>query len=202
MIASILSMSLFSLLMSVSPGPVNLIALSIGARTGFVSAIPFVSGATFGFTLLLIVVGLGLYGLTGALPAVRMTLAVFGAAYLVYLGCLIFNAEPIANESQAISKGFLSGALLQWLNPKAWSACASGVAMFELAGSVSKLTLFVALYAPICLLGIGVWAWAGARLRHRQPSDAAIRRLNQALGLCLMMLALLLVGNQLLELLS
>ncbi|GHA10684.1 hypothetical protein GCM10008090_20440 [Arenicella chitinivorans] len=202
MFASILSMSLFALLMSVSPGPVNLIALSTGTRTGLLSAVPFVLGATLGFTLLLIVVGLGLYGLTGDSPVVRFILSLVGASYLVYLGRLIYAAEPAASKHQVVSKGFVSGALLQWLNPKAWSASASGVVMFELAGSASKLALFVALYAPICLLGIGVWAWLGARLRQRQLPESAMLRLNQALGLCLMVLALLLVINQLLELLG
>ena len=199
MVASILSMSLFSLIMSVSPGPVNLIALSIGARTGFSSALPFVLGATSGFTLLLIVVGLGLYGLTSALPAVRFTLVLVGAAYLLYLGRLIYVAEPVVTDHTVASKGFLSGALLQWLNPKAWSACAGGVAMFELAGSATKLWLFVALYGPICFLGIGAWAGLGAGLRNRQLPGWAMRRLNQVLGLCLMALAILLVVSQLLE---
>jgi threonine/homoserine/homoserine lactone efflux protein len=59
----IFAMCLFSLSMSISPGPVNLITLSTGVNHGFKNAMPFVSGATLGFTLLLLMVGLGLGGL-------------------------------------------------------------------------------------------------------------------------------------------
>ena len=55
-----LAMAVFSFVMSISPGPVNIITLSIGANSGFRSALPFVSGATVGFTLLLLLIGIGL----------------------------------------------------------------------------------------------------------------------------------------------
>ena len=49
----------FSLAMSISPGPVNMIILSSGVNYGVKKTIPYVSGATIGFTLLLLFTGLG-----------------------------------------------------------------------------------------------------------------------------------------------
>lgn len=48
----------FSLAMSISPGPVNMIILSSGVNYGAKRTIRYVSGATIGFTLLLLFVGL------------------------------------------------------------------------------------------------------------------------------------------------
>jgi threonine/homoserine/homoserine lactone efflux protein len=53
------AMLMFSLTMSISPGPVNMVIIS--SSHGFRKTLPFVSGATIGFTLLLILVGFGFY---------------------------------------------------------------------------------------------------------------------------------------------
>lgn len=56
----LLSMAAFALASSISPGPVNLVALSAGAQFGLRPAMRHVTGATLGFTLLLLMIGLGL----------------------------------------------------------------------------------------------------------------------------------------------
>ncbi len=56
----LLSMAGFALAMSISPGPVNLVALSAGAQYGFRASLRHVVGATLGFILLLLLMGLGL----------------------------------------------------------------------------------------------------------------------------------------------
>jgi threonine/homoserine/homoserine lactone efflux protein len=58
----LLSMAGFALAMSISPGPVNLVALGTGARYGFTASLRHVVGATLGFILLLLLMGLGLGG--------------------------------------------------------------------------------------------------------------------------------------------
>ena len=50
----LLSMAAFALASSISPGPVNIVALSAGAQFGLRPAMRHVSGATLGFTLLLL----------------------------------------------------------------------------------------------------------------------------------------------------
>ncbi|VTM88308.1 cysteine/O-acetylserine exporter [Raoultella ornithinolytica] len=57
----IVTMFIFSLTMSFSPGPVNMIIISSAAAHGFRKTFPFVSGATTGFTALLIFVCFGFY---------------------------------------------------------------------------------------------------------------------------------------------
>ncbi|KAB0543471.1 LysE family translocator, partial [Pseudomonas palleroniana] len=45
----ILSMAAFALVASITPGPVNIVALSSGARYGFRATLRHVGGATLGF---------------------------------------------------------------------------------------------------------------------------------------------------------
>ena len=79
-------MCAFSLAMSVSPGPVNLITLAIGVNRGLREAIPFVSGATIGFTLLLMLVGLGLGELAVRFSPLLNGTNYVGAAIIFFMG--------------------------------------------------------------------------------------------------------------------
>ena len=58
-----LSMAAFALAASISPGPVNIVALGSGARHGLRASIGHAAGATLGFCLLLVLVGLGVHEL-------------------------------------------------------------------------------------------------------------------------------------------
>ena len=60
-----LSMFSFSLIMSISPGPVNLMIVTSGINHGFIKTFSFISGATIGFILLLILATLGLSTIHG-----------------------------------------------------------------------------------------------------------------------------------------
>ena len=53
MLSLIVSMFIFSLSMSISPGPVNLTILTSSMNYGVKATFAFISGATIGFTLLL-----------------------------------------------------------------------------------------------------------------------------------------------------
>ena len=59
----IMSMAAFALATSITPGPVNVVALGSGARFGFAASQKHVAGAALGFTLLLVLFGLGLHEL-------------------------------------------------------------------------------------------------------------------------------------------
>jgi threonine/homoserine/homoserine lactone efflux protein len=53
----IISMAAFALVASITPGPVNIVALSSGAQFGFRASQRHVAGATLGFVVLLVLKG-------------------------------------------------------------------------------------------------------------------------------------------------
>ncbi len=69
-----LSMAAFALAASISPGPVNIVALSSGASHGLRASLAHVAGATLGFCLLLVLVGLGLHQLLLRWPVLSVLL--------------------------------------------------------------------------------------------------------------------------------
>lgn len=176
-----IAMCLFALSMSISPGPVNLICLSTGVNHGFRRALPFVSGATTGFCLLLSLVGLGI-GVLVQYQLLLSLLGIAGAGFIGYIGVRIAASNPNIVTIDRDRPGFGQGFLLQWLNPKAWIACLSGISAFNLAGDYPLLLLFVTLYFVICYLSISSWALLGRHVGRLINTPRNLRWFNLFTG--------------------
>ena len=188
--STLLAMAIFAFTMSISPGPVNMVIVASGAQHGVWRTLPFVSGATLGFTALLTLIGFGLMQVFAAQPWVLVVLGWSGAAFIVYLGCRIAMSVPELDRAAGAAPGFWQGALLQWLNPKAWIACAAGVAMFASADSMAPLLWFLAIYFSICYAALAAWAVLGERVGRWLNSRARWRVFNGLMGASLVATAI------------
>ncbi|TRX73002.1 LysE family translocator [Pseudomonas mangiferae] len=186
-----LSMAAFALAASITPGPVNLVALNGGARFGFRASLRHVSGATVGFTLLLLLVGLGLHELLVRAPVLLTGIQWGGIAFLLYMAWrLALDDGRLGSDRPVARPSFRTGALMQWLNPKAWLASVAGMGLFVADGDLARIGLFAALYFIICYLSVACWGWAGSLLRRHLEHPARVRLLNRTM-------AVLLVGSAL-----
>lgn len=182
----IMSMALFAFAASFSPGPVNLVSVSHGARYGVAKGLSFITGATLGFILLFLIIGFGLHHVLAALPLLTLILQWLGIAFLLYLSYQLFSDNgELNNNPEAKAPDFITGALMQWLNPKAWLASLSGIAAYIPEANTEQLLLFAGLYLPICWLSLGAWLWAGIVLRQYLQSPRSMRLLNKTLALLL-----------------
>lgn len=189
----LLSMSSFALVASISPGPVNLLVLSTGVRFGWRSAMPLVVGASSGFTLLLWLIGMGLSEVWQVLPWLRTLVRMAGVVFLLWLAVRLLTASAeLEVDSSVRPSGALTGALMQWLNPKAWLASAAGMGMFVDAGSTFGVTGYALLWGMICLASISVWALVGGHMSRWLRSAPQQLWMNRALAVLLMMSAVLL----------
>lgn len=159
------SMFLFSLAGAISPGPVNLIAASIGANAGFFRALPHVTGASVSYLAIVWIMGSGLQSVMLAYPEITGLLKYLGGAYLLYLAARIATAKPAANLQcpQTRSAGMMQGVLSQSLNPKAWLVAMSGVSLFVTAAQNSTVLLlaFCGISGVVCFFSIATWAALG-----------------------------------------
>ena len=189
-----LSMAAFALAASISPGPVNIVALGAGARHGLRASLRHVTGATLGFTLLLVLIGVGLHQMLHFWPAVTRVLHWAGVLFLLYMAWKLAsdNGELGATGSEA-APSMLAGATLQWLNPKAWLACVAGIGAYVGEGDSGQLWQFSAIYLVICYLSIATWAWAGSAISHYLSNAQRMRRFNRCLALLLLASALYLL---------
>lgn len=182
----ILPMSAFALAASISPGPVNLVCLSSGTRYPVSRGLVFVTGATLGFIALFIAVGFGLYSLLTMLPIFEEVLRWAGVAFLLYLSVKLALDNGRLPEGDTVrAPGFTTGALMQWLNPKAWLASASGIGAYTSANDLDQVLVFASVYLPICWLSLACWVYAGAFLRRYVQRPVVLVVVNRVLALLL-----------------
>lgn len=184
----------FSLSMSISPGPVNITILSSSMNYGLKQTFAFISGATIGFTALLGAVCLGLYQVISLYPILLNIITVLGTVLLVWMGWNIARAqgESIQTDQLELPKAptFMQGALLQWLNPKAWIAAVSGTALFSASHNALYLFLFILIYFVVCYLSLLIWGYTGQKLAVFLNQGSRMRVFNMVMGVLLMFIAL------------
>jgi threonine/homoserine/homoserine lactone efflux protein len=193
--AVFIAMCVYSLSMSISPGPVNLVALTSGLNNGFRSAMPFVSGGAIGFALLLLAIGLGVGTVATSFPLLLSVLGYCGSAFIFYVGFKIATADPVIKPTSETSSSFVHGFVLQWLNPKAWIASISGIGAFELE-ELYPLLQFVLIYFLICYASIACWALAGDRMNRLLREPKTVKIFNAVMGGLLMLVAIYLLAIQ------
>jgi len=190
----IISMAAFALAASITPGPVNIVALSSWARFGFRASQRHVAGATLGFVLLLILMGLGLHELLQRWPALTQGVQWAGVAFLLYMAFkLAVDKGHLEAKAPGRAPSMLYGAVMQWLNPKAWLACVAGMGAFVADGEARLVWQFAAVYLVICYVSVGCWAYAGTFLRGYLHNPAGMRWFNRIMASLLVVSAVYLV---------
>lgn len=186
MLSHLLSMSAFALAASISPGPVNLVCLGSGTRYPVWRGLVFVTGATLGFIALFLGIGLGLYSILDRVPGLNTALRWAGIAFLLYLCVKLARDDGrLVEDSERRAPGFMTGALMQWLNPKAWLASVSGIGAYTAGEGMALVWLFAAVYLPICWVSLASWVYAGAFLRRYVQRPAVLVGINRLLAVLL-----------------
>jgi threonine/homoserine/homoserine lactone efflux protein len=177
----------YSLVMSITPGPNNVMLTASGATFGFRKTIPHILGVLAGFSVVLFGVCAGLDVVFTRWPQLQTVLRWAGAAYLVYLGWRILRSgEAQATESRKPLTA-LEAAGFQFLNPKAWMMTLTAAAMFlprEL-GLLAGSSYMVGVMAVTNLPCITVWALFGSSMRGFLAKPAGRLTFNIVLALAL-----------------
>lgn len=197
-ITTLLAIFSFSIVMSISPGPVNIIIVTSGINHGFKKTFSFISGATIGFTLLLFLLAIGLKSILDLYVDFLFYVEIIGTSFIIYMGYKIATSISeinIENKENKIPR-FYDGFLLQWLNPKAWIACISGVSMF--VNSDKTLFVFVLIYFIVCYLCLSFWGILGQKIAMFLNTNIRLRFFNMIMGSILIFSALLLILRHLL----
>ncbi|WP_027799106.1 LysE family translocator [Paraburkholderia dilworthii] len=194
--SALLSMAAFALASSISPGPVNVVALSAGAQHGFGASMRHVSGATAGFTLLLLLIGLGLHELLAHFPHLISIVKWAGVAFLLYMAYkLAADDGQLGTDKPSRGPSFTYGAAMQWLNPKAWLASLAGMGAYAADGDGKLVWQFTVIYLVICYVSIASWAYAGTFLRKYLQAPKRVRFFNRIMAALLAASALYLLAT-------
>lgn len=148
--------------MSITPGPNNLLLATSGVNFGMRRTLPMVFGILIGCAIQTLIAGMALELLLHGMAAVRLPLTLAGCAYLLWLSWKVFRAAAPEARNRPQPMTLVGGACFQAINPKAW-LMATNVALLYSASSgvLTVMTGFMLLNLP-CIL---IWAALGDRLR-------------------------------------
>jgi len=184
----LLAFALFALVTSVTPGPNNMMLLASGVNFGFSRTLPHMFGISIGFFVLVLSVGFGLGSVFNAWPILYTVLRYAGAAYLLYLAWKIATSGPASDADSTRSKplSFMSAALFQWVNPKAWIMAIGAISTYTpMQGYFTNVVVISAVFALINLPSVGIWAGFGSLLRNVLRDPVGLRIFNGVMAVLL-----------------
>lgn len=189
------AMIIFAFTMAISPGAGNIVALSNAANHGYKNTIIFILGNVSGFTIMFLGLNFGLGEINFKNSMALQFLGYFGAAFLIYIGYKIATSNPDVSIKQQNKRGFMQGAILQWLNPKAWIVSLASVSAFGLTGHTSQIIIFAIIYFLVGGFSLSAWAFVGSKMQHILKDPQHLKTFNQSMGGLLILLSLYLIYN-------
>ncbi len=165
----ILSILPFTISMSFTPGPNNLMLANAGARFGFMRTLPHQAGVIVGFAIMTMTVGFGVAGLIAAAPVLYTVMKYASIVYLLYLAWKIGTAEgakPSATPPKPMT--FLQAVAFQWVNPKGWIMALGAVTTYTTLTLDLRVQIVVitVIFAIIGVASTSTWAVFGQVIRR------------------------------------
>ena len=185
-----LPLATYMAVMSITPGPNNVMLTASGVAFGYRRSLPHLLGVSLGHSLQIGVVCLGLGSIFVRWPWLHQALAWLGCAYLLWMAWRMLGAGGAAETALSRPQSFWQAAAFQWVNPKAWVMATSVASLFLpqdwplLAGAAWVTAIAVVVNYPC----VSVWTLFGALLRQALTEPVRLRRFNQ-------LMAALLVGT-------
>lgn len=181
----------YCLLMSVTPGPNNLMLTSVGANHGYRASLAPILGINLGVFSQTFLACLGLAGLFQLYPLAQQLLRIVGVLYLLYLAWQLGGSTALDGRP-APPLRFWQAVAFQAVNPKSWIKAVTLGSVFMPAG-LSPLAgaLLVGLIGWV--IGFpcnSLWALFGVAIRGFLGDARRRRAFNALMALSLAVLAL------------
>lgn len=148
-----------------TPGPNNIMSMSNASRYGFRKSLGFNIGVFAGFLIILALSSIFSVTLYEIIPAFKPIMTIVGAVYILWLAWKTYKSKP-HNESKVEKQTntFMSGFLLQFVNPKVILYSITTVSTFIVPyyQSVITLVLFAFFLAGVGFIATCSWSLFGS----------------------------------------
>ena len=193
-------MLVFTLPVSLLPGPNNLLSAAHSSRHGFNKSLPLISGMVIGWFLLGVVVAFGALFIEENENLLRI-LTYIGVVYIIYLSYQISVSSPVDEKDISDERlGMGTGIVLQVVNGKAFIHLLILMTTFgtvfgtDLVGKM----IIVILNVVIKLVGWFGWASFGSALKEIFSDPKSGILINRILGFSLFCVAIWIVWPEIL----
>ena len=171
---------LFVSIVSMTPGPNNLLLAASGANYGFFRTLPHMCGVIIGFAIMVVASGFGLGMILNEFPQVILPLKIMSVSFLLYLSWRIATggAHVVEGKSQPLT--FLPAVLFQTINPKGISFLLSimGAQVSDSEPLLPQLIPLFILLPAFTVLSAVTWTMFGTAIGKLMQSQGAFRVFN------------------------
>ncbi len=184
----LLSLSLFMLGTSCSPGPNNIVASYSGFNFGVIKTLPHMLGVIFGFTSVVCLLNFGLINIFKLYPLIQEILKIFGSIFLVYLAYKIAFSKNIKENIKENPVKFIETFFFQFMNPKGVIVAIIIVSTYvESGNNFINYSFWVILISFLCaLISITFWTFVGKFFRRFATNEKFIKVFNYVMS-CLLL---------------
>ena len=171
---------LFVSIVSMTPGPNNLLLAASGANYGFFRTLPHMCGVIVGFAIMVVASGFGLGMILNEFPQVILPLKIMSVSFLLYLSWRVATggAHVVEGKSQPLT--FLPAVLFQTINPKGISFLLSimGAQVSDAQPLFPQLIPLFILLPAFTVLSAVTWTMFGTAIGKLMQSQGAFRVFN------------------------
>lgn len=154
----------YAVVTAVTPGPNNIMSMSNAGRQGLKRSFPFNLGIWAGFSLVMLMCTFFCNTLSVLIPKIKIPMLFLGAAYMLWLAWKTLKSSSVIEEDERHGN-FLSGLILQFVNPKIYIYCIVSMEAYILPyyqGEAGTLIFFALLLAFIGFAFTLLWALFGS----------------------------------------
>ena len=184
----LLSVLLFALVSTATPGPNNIMVMTSGVNFGVWRTLPHYLGICIGFPAMVLAISLGLGKVFETVPVMHVVIKMLGITYLMYLAWRIATTDTeMKEDGSSRPLSFWQAAAFQWVNPKAWVMAVGALATFTTVnGQVIEQAMWIAAaFMMVAIPSVGGWMLGGAGLRRLLQKPVYRRWFNWTMGLLL-----------------
>jgi threonine/homoserine/homoserine lactone efflux protein len=187
MSSQLISLLLFGIAASLSPGPNNIMTSYTAFNFGIKKTIPTMLGVVIGWTLLVILLQIGSLAVFQKFEIIQKMVRFFGSIYLIYMAYKISFSSIKSEKLSPKPVTFLNTFFFQFVNPKSIIIALAAISMF-INPQENLIRDSIILTIIFFLMAVGsqtAWCLMGKYLRKFATSEEFIRNFNYTMSFLL-----------------
>jgi len=193
MLSHIISLLLFGVATSFSPGPNNIMTAYTMFNFGFKKTIPTILGVITGWTVLIIILQLGSSAVFQKIDNLQNIIKIFGSFFLIYMAYKISFVKDKSEKANPKPITFVNTFFFQFINPKGIIIALVGISTFiDVQNNFFRDTIiFTIVFFLMAVSSQAAWCLTGKYMRKFATTDRFIQNFNYSMSFLLIVCVIL-----------
>ena len=193
MSSQLISLLLFGIAASLSPGPNNIMTSYTAFNFGVKKTIPTMLGVIIGWTILVIFLQVGSVIVFQKLEILQKIIRVLGSIYLLFIAYKISFSSIKLKKASPKPVTFLNTFFFQFVNPKSIIIALAAIAMFinPQENFIRDSIILTTIFFFMAVGSQAAWCLMGKYLRKFATSDKFIKNFNYTMSFLLIVCVIL-----------